>query len=301
MAIDRLALFRTCLDGAVEAIGKTIQSNGWDPLSGSLAEAEIAAQGPFVRRTKEPVVDAYSVASVRLGVATQNVAALSRLLEEPFVLAAAVVARAILENAARAAWALDLELDVRMRVARGRTDKIKNLLEVLRYPFPAPGDEFSGDPLAEAGLKVRDEAIATLDAVVEDTEAIGLQVKRNNRGDILGVEESAPSATDTIDQLLGVEGTIAYRDLSAVAHGGLSSVLYRMETVEVRAGSAVMAPGDAVSALPFLAVALRALGIANDRRIQLFGWDRRHWIDWRRDAATAMKVIFPSEDSQHEA
>jgi hypothetical protein len=53
---DEIQLFRDALDGAVLAVGETIQLNGWDPLPGSQAAAELEAQASFVGRSKAPPV-----------------------------------------------------------------------------------------------------------------------------------------------------------------------------------------------------------------------------------------------------
>lgn len=280
MTTVEMAKFRECVTGALEAIGQTIQLNGWDPRPGSQGAAEMEAQAPFVRRSKAPVADTFSHASLRLGSANEHLSALNRLLDDPpSGYASATVARAVLENSARAAWSLDPALDVRMRVARGRTDTIMNLIEVSLYPFP----------------RVQEQVKATLAELLEDTEAIGLHPLRNKKGRFLGVEEESPGPTRTIREAFDEWGTIIYRDLSAVAHGGATSLLDRMTPVEDRPGSTLMKPADPTKHIPSFAGVLNAFGSANTLRFRLFGWDAQPWVAWIRTTAATMRELLPQD------
>jgi hypothetical protein len=302
---DRLHLFRDALDGAVLAVGQTIQLNGWDPLPGSQAAAEIDAQAPFVGRSKAPVADALAVAGVRLAVATTHVAGLSTLLKPPpNFLGSATVARVVLETSAKATWALDPTLDVKRRIARGRATMISNLNDQLSYPRPVRPKKHPRESTKEYRFRVRDyesfvsafdRAQETLDAVIADTEDIGLEVKRGRTGKFVGIEEPLPGPTDTIKREFGDEGAMAYRDLSGIAHGGISSVINRMEEVESRPSSVLMKPREDVgNHLVSLAAALLEFGKANDARIALFGWDPVKWLAWRIETRDLMRQMFPS-------
>jgi hypothetical protein len=248
------------------------------------------------------------MASIRLALATEHLSALSRLLTEPpTVYASATVARGVLENAARGSWALDPSLNVKLRIARGRTDNISNLLDVLKYPRPVEPTREDGEEEAHFQERVAefdaftaefDKAQGTLDAVLADTDAIGLNIIRDRRGRFQGVERPSPGPTDTIRMEFGDEGAIAYRNLSGVAHGGLSSLLYRMEPAEAadaRSGSTLMKPAEEMgSQLSFLAVALNAYSDAQRRRIALFGWDATSWNAWLVTTAQAMRELYPA-------
>ena len=302
-AVDRVELFRRCLDGAILATGETIRVNGWDPAPGSQAAREIAAQGPFLRRSNTPVHDAYSFGFARLANATAHVAALSRLLaDEPQIYAAATVARVVLESSAKAAWTFDLSLDVKMRVARGRASAIGNVIDVLGYPRPAQPQQ-EPDETAEAFKrrvveydKITAEftkAEATRDDLIADSRAVNLDVKLDRRGRFTGIEEALPRHTETIKSLLGDDGAMAYRDLSGVAHGGMSSLLNRMEEVAAGPGRSLMKPTEDVgSHLASLAVTLLAFTRANETRIRLFGWDATKWVTWRLERRDVMRQLF---------
>jgi hypothetical protein len=301
---DRIQVFRDALDGAVLAVGQTIQLNGWDPLPDSQAAAEIEAQAPFAARSKAPVTDALAVAGVRLAVATSHVAALSILLKPPpNVLGSATVARVVLETSARAMWALDPSLDVKRRIARGRATMLSNLIDQLSYPRPVRPEKHPRESTKEYRSRVRDyerfvsafdRAQETLDDVITDTEAIGLRVRRGKTGKFVGVEEPLPRPTETIKRELGDGGAMAYRDLSGIAHGGISSVINRMEEVESRPSAVLMKPKEDVgNHLVSLVAALLEFGKANDARIALFGWDPVKWLAWRIETRDLMREMFP--------
>lgn len=129
-----LESLRSILNSVSWAVGKTIQANGgFDPRPGSKAAQDIAEQEPFVARSKTPVLDAYSVALMRLSSAAEHFEALARLIEAAaLAYGPASLARTALENSARAWWALDPAIDVKTRIARGRTDVLANLNEVIR-------------------------------------------------------------------------------------------------------------------------------------------------------------------------
>ena len=300
---NRVELFRRCLDGAVLATGETIQANGWDPAPGSQAASEIATQEPFVGRSKTPVHDAYSFGFARLANATAHVSALSRLLAEaPHTYGAATVARVVLESSAKAAWAFDRSIDLKMRVARGRASAIQNVIDALGYPRPEQPQQES-DETDNAFQRRVDEhnriiaefakAEATKDDLMADARAINLDLKLNKRGRFLGIEGALPGHTETIRIVLGDEGAMAYRDLSGVAHGGLSSMLHRMETVSTMPGRSLMKPTEDVGGhLSSLAFALLAFTRANEARIRLFGWDATKWVTWRRESRNVMRQLF---------
>jgi hypothetical protein len=296
----RVERFRRVLDGAVEATGETFMANGgWDPRPGSQGAAELEAQGPFLGGwSRNPVKDAHGVAGLRLSAAAQLVHALSRLLLEPAcVMGAAAVARVILENSARASWALDPSLDVRMRIARGRTEVIRNLSDALSYPLPRREVGVELTPEQEKGASVREETEAKLDAILDDTtNFLNLEIRRDRRGRFLGVEENAPRPTDTIMGEFGQMGAIAYRDLSGVAHGGLSGLIGRLDEITSVDDSTLMGPAaDASGRLPHLAASLTAYASASERRIRLFGWDATKWIAWRLPSLDVIREVFDEQ------
>jgi hypothetical protein len=289
-----LKTLRSILESVAWAVGTTINANGgWDPRPGSQAASEIAEQGPFVARSKTPVLDAHSIALMRLASATEHFTALARLIEEPaFAYGPASLARTALENSARAWWALDPALNVGMRIARGRTDVIVNLKEIIRVLDAI--HEIATDEERANNQDVRDKTTDTLSEIVADTEAIGLKVLRTKKGVPISVEESPLGSTAVIAAQLGPIGRIAYNDLSAVAHGTLFGMASRLEEagrLSTMDGVQLAKPIVTMPSLRnLIAVTLRSYRQAMDRRMQLYGWDMTHWQAWKKESA---KLLIP--------
>jgi hypothetical protein len=291
-----LAVLRSILTSVAEAVGTTIRANGgFDPNPGSPAAAEIAAEGPFVARSKTPVLDAHSVALMRLTSATEHFTAIARLLEDPPVAAygPASLARTALENSARAWRAFDPALDLRARIGRGRTDFIVNLKEVLRA---LDAIEKIGTPreLAE-NKKMRDKTEGILNAIVDDSDRIGLTPVRNKKGEVIGIVEAAMGPTAAIAEQLGPMGRLAYNDLSAVAHGTLFGLVGRLEEVvgvPAMQGVKLMTPSVNMSNLRnAIAITLLAYQEATERRMSLYGWDMTAWNAWKIKTAQVLAPL----------
>lgn len=295
---------RSILEKLPWAVGKTVEANGgWDPQPGSQAAAEIAEQGPFVAYSRTPVLDAHSIALMRLSSATEHFSALAALMQgEPgFAYAPASLARTALENSARAWWAFDPALNVRMRIARGRTDIILNLNEIARV-LDAIERQVS-DAERWAHDKVRAKVADKLGVIVEDTEAIGLQVLRTKAGKPFGVEEKPMGPTAVITAQLGDAGRIAYNDLSAVAHGtlfGMASRLEEVGRVPTMEGVFLAAPSAKTPALlNLIAVAIRSFREATNRRIELYGWDMTYWNAWKNETAKELVALLRGQDARN--
>jgi hypothetical protein len=299
---EELKALRSILDSIAAAVGMTIEANGgWDPRPGSRAAREIAEQGPYIARSKTPVLDAHSIALARLSSATEHFSALARLIEEPaFAYAPASLARTALENSARAWWAFDPALDVKMRIARGRTDMIVNLNEVARV-FGSI-ERLVNDAERASFEEARDKAASRLSAIAEDSMAIGLNVLRSKKGALMGVEEMPVGPTAVIVAQLGDMGRVAYHDLSAVAHGTLTGVMSRLDQVArstTMEGVALAAPSVKMPALRnAIAIALLSYRGATDRRMELYGWDMALWNKWKRESAMVLAPLLRDEGVQ---
>jgi hypothetical protein len=181
---------------------------------------------------------------------------------------------------------------VKLHIARGRSDVISNLIDALKYPLPRrEGVQLTDEQ--EEGARIREDTEQQLEAILSDTEAVGLDVRRNAKGQFLSVEEVTPSFTDTIAAEYGEMGTIAYRDLSGVVHGGLSSLLSRMVPVHSAGGKTLMEPDDASNHLPSLGAAFVAYKKANEKRIHLYRWQAAQWIQWQESIRGTMRALFP--------
>lgn len=299
-----LQTLRSILKSVAWAVGTTVKANGgWDPRPGSQAAKEIAEQGPFVGYSKTPVVDAHSIALMRLSSATEHFSGLARLIEDPaFAYGPASLARTALENSARAWWAFDPTLDVKMRIARGRADLILNLKELVGLLDRI--DQIATEAERAANKDVRDKTMGTLSAIVADTETIGLQVLRTTRGIPIGVEEKPIGPTAVIAAQLGDMGRIAYNDLSAVAHGtlfGMTSRLEKVGRIPTMEGVVLATTNLNMSSLRnLIAVALRSYREATDRRMKLYGWDMTDWNAWKKESARVLVPLLRQGSPQEE-
>jgi hypothetical protein len=109
--------------------------------------------------------------------------------------------------------------------------------------------------------------------------------------DSWGVIENAPRPTEIIRSEFGTMGNVVYMELSALSHGGVSSLLSRMTPIAASTGSTWMSPGGEAEQLPILATVLPSTRKANGRRLKLFGWDAERWNAWRRWAAPSLRQL----------
>ena len=269
-----------------EAIGHTMVKAGFpDVRAGSQAHREQSEQVSYAGRSSLPVEDAYSIALMRLTSALDHFAALSLLLgadpARPY--ASASFARAALVNSVKAWWLLDPELDVRDRIGRGRADSIENLWELKKIPIP----------------ELRQKALATLDQILADTEAIGFEMQESK--DPPRIVGFGPwSSTDLLTKQLGVIGEIAFRELSSAAHGMVSGLAGRLEPAGLSAkkGITVVKPlEDWSGVVSYVAIALMSFEQATDRRFALYGYDTgAHWEPWKASTHRLMLPLLRSAD-----
>jgi hypothetical protein len=149
--------------------------------------------------------------------------------------------------------------------------------ESIRPDVTGEGPLEAGDPSPDLCAQ-RTEIRLREDLLMGRPSSRRGQRGRDRCGRFSGVEENAPRPTDTITGEFGEMGAIAYRDLSCVAHGGLSGLIGRLDELASTDGSTLMGPAaDASGRLPHLAASLTAYASASERRIRLFGWDPTKW------------------------
>jgi hypothetical protein len=264
---DDLASVHELVASIPEAVGRTILANGGlDPRPGSQVLREVAEQGPYVGRRQKPVLNAYSIALTRWLSAMQHQVDVARVLDGPTAThGTASLFRTTLENSAWAWWGLDPEIDVKRRIARGLSAEIASLNEVILFPSEA----------------MQEQATSKRDMIAADAEALGLFVQRATDGSPTWVEEKPPKITRLLDCQLGESGTVAYRELSAVAHGTVFALLYRMKRVDLPSttdGMSTMEPSVPLDSLSLgIAIGLDSFWQATDRRFYLYGYDVRDW------------------------
>jgi hypothetical protein len=278
-----LSTLRMIVKSVPWAVGRSIQENGgtWEPAHDSQYAREVAEEGPFVGRSQTPVADAYSVAVMRHAAAIQHFADLARLLVPPrSTHGPATIVRSAIENCAWAWWALDPTIDVKQRIARGLSAVLENLNEAIHFP----------------SVELRSESLENRDEIASDAAAHGMHVQRKEKdGSPVWVEEKPPSITKLIEMQLGEDGTIAYRELSAVAHGTLFGLTTRLKKARIeldQPGITLMEPAAPFAVLLYsIVIGLESFFQATDRRFSLYGWEMTHWNGWKREVKRALLPV----------
>jgi hypothetical protein len=262
------ARIASVLGGIAEAIGRTVQANGgFDPKPRSEADAELRSQDALFP-SGSPVLDAYSGAQMMLSSVLDQLSAVGALLTAPgaYPFAVATLTRSALENSCRAHWLLADGIDVRTRVGRSLAERLVSLQEQLKLDLPG-----------EMKARLRRQ----LDDAVESARDSGYVPSTTQPVRLEGFSRIA--ATDVIRKFAGPEGELAYRYLSAIAHG----TLYGLVSEFSRAPS----PGREEPIILRVAVALYSFSQVTDRRFQLYGWSTEPWSAWRLQSSMLMAEL----------
>jgi hypothetical protein len=221
------------------------------------------------------------VAVMRHAAAIQHFADLARLLVPPrSTHGPATIVRSAIENCAWAWWALDPTIDVKQRIARGLSAVLENLNEAIHFP----------------SVELRSESLENRDEIASDAAAHGMHVQRKEKdGSPVWVEVKPPSITKLIEMQLGEDGTIAYRELSAVAHGTLFGLTTRLKKARIeldQPGITLMEPAAPFAVLLYsIVIGLESFFQATDRRFSLYGWEMTHWNGWKREVKRALLPV----------
>jgi hypothetical protein len=246
------------------------------PSAESRAMEEISLQSQFEGEWgAEPVEHAHFIGTWKRTLAVDCAKAMIRdLREDPApVFAFKVLSRAVLENAASAAWLLDPRIAVRLRIARGRNERIYSAKQLLRLNWlPVEKRQHS------------EEIVETIRVV---GKRLGFSVSANG-----WLEEDRPSFTGLLRWMLGDDlGSTIANYYSAVAHGtqyGLASAVIDFDVPTGPIGTRRVAIGLSSSDVNFaVAVAGMALIKAFESERELMG---RDWPEWEssRDAALSI-------------
>jgi hypothetical protein len=165
-----------------------------------------------------PVRTAHSIAALHVHLAVDCARAFLVLVDydAPVIFGVGPVARASLENFARARWLYDPDISTRLRVARAMNDRLEGLRQQARLPHP--------DARRSAG-RARD--------LLKAAKSLGLPIVKGAR-DTKWIAEVRPSSTRLMEALIDFSeeiGLVGYNFLSGVDHGlphGLNPFL-RME------------------------------------------------------------------------
>ncbi|MEX1124491.1 MAG: hypothetical protein WD895_05310 [Acidimicrobiia bacterium] len=223
----------------------------------------------------EAVHHAHVIGSWKRLLAVDCAKAMIRDLYEdpPPVFAHKVLSRAVIENAAAAAWILEPAISIRQRIGRGRNERIFSAKEVLRLP-----------DLPEA-QRIRSNTI--IETIRQTARELGFSVTANG-----WIEEDRPRFTRLLRWLLTNDlGGMIANYYSAVAHGtqyGLASAVLSAEPPTAFGERRVTIgtfPHDVRFALSASGLAL-IKGVSYE--IELFG---RDIPEWEQACTTVLNVV----------
>lgn len=264
---------------ALQALIESIPTEPAIASADSPAMHEIALQAPYVGPWGGEPAEHTQVLGIwkrTMAVDCSN-AMIRDLKDDPApMFAYKVLSRAVIENAASAAWLLEPKLALRVRIARGRNERIHSAQQILRLDW-LPDD-------------VREKQQRIIDTIKET--AAGLDFAVTNNGWLL---EDRPSFTRLIRWALGEDlgGTVA-NYYSAVAHGtqyGLASAVISVDSPAGSVGPRRAALGSSSSDVSLaLGLAGMALITALENEKLLMG---RDWPTWEASRAAA-QVAFTS-------
>jgi len=170
---------------------------GIDPMPNSIAAMEMSSADP------ETVMTAHGNGSLLIEVASDNLSAFSREINEPvlpFALCANI--RSVLEAASISVWLLDKNITINERISRSYAFRCNGLEQKIRW---AIATKF---PVEIEDSKKRYQE------VIRKAEAIGI-TKVNKSGKTI-LKDQMPTTTDMVRNQLHEEA--AYRLLSAMTH-----------------------------------------------------------------------------------
>lgn len=275
----RIVVLCTTLRGFANCAESYQRLHHYLPVPGSVAAREIEAGGSLA-------TDTLSSAAMVLGGAHDHVIGLENLLAaQSSVYAPHTVARALLEGAARAWWLLDPAIDGRERACRGFTERLASLHEAAKIERVATGGTGQA-------------TTARIHHVADLARHHGLQVLNDDRGRPAAVGAPRLSATVLVARLLDgrdgdkVFGEVAFRAWSGATHGMLWSLTASLDPQPDPTGQHQLIAHrrmtlDAVEQLT--AIAAMAFGEAFNREVEVYGWDRREWEAYARQALVDLR------------
>jgi hypothetical protein len=271
----------------IRATEELVEPWGGQAAVDSRAVAEIAEEAKYQGQSpwdSTPATGAHGLAQLLITGALDHARALVVLLgqQRAPVYAHIVVARAVLEHAAKAWWLFDPEIDARKRIARGVNERLLSFSLTANLPLPDVEREKARDRLA---------------ALVAEAERLGFQKVQSRRGRPPAVVEDRPTQTELVRRLLrdGDDvslGGLVYAYFSAVAHGTLFGLGQSLTT---NAPGIPQVPGVTMAAVytgsqdlvTVLTAAIIGLGRACERRNEFFAWPDDSWKQTWLDAIYA--------------
>ena len=276
---QRFVVLCTTLRGFANCAESYERLHHYLPAPDSVAAREIEAGGSLA-------TDTLSFAAIMLGGAHDHVIGLENLLAaQSSMYSPHTVARALLEGAARAWWLLDPTIDGRERACRVLTERLVSLHEAAKIERVATGG---------AGQATT----ARINHVTDLARRDNLQVLSDDRGRPVAVGAQRLSATVLVARLLAGRdgdkafGEVAFRAWSGATHGMLWSLTASLDPQPDPTGRHELIAHrrmtlDAVEQLT--TIAAMAFGEAFNREVEVYGWDRRDWDAYVRQALVDLR------------
>lgn len=273
--------FRVALLDLIDQTVERRQVASYLPSAESPAMGELAIESSFAGQWgKEPVRDAQSASWMILSAGEDIIRSMCRLFEfeELPVYGHLVLARASLESCARAAWLAEPGIGVKMRVARGMSERLYSMAEAAKL---------RGAPtMTERRRQILDEAATQ-----------GFRRISHRNQSVVALEKSRPGNTALVGWLFGAHrelGDTMYRYWAAVSHStlyGLAQSLDRDVAQSRKAVDSLVTVGlatrtDQVAAV-IGAVTLAYIEVGQFHR-DLFGW---HGDDWNRTVVNCLALM----------
>lgn len=204
------------LGDALRALMAEPMESAPDSIAAREMEQEAALAGQWSPR---PVLEVVQDTRLKLAYAIEHIDAIRRLSSPPVMFfSAALIARSVIEGAARMWWLLDPAIDARTRVARGMTERLYGLRQKLTV---AKSFTVASSPERSAAV---DEVTDDIERIAATAEGLGFGVRRDGKGRPTAIEKGRPDATRLVAELFASHSKTAvvsmtYRLWSAISHG----------------------------------------------------------------------------------
>jgi hypothetical protein len=212
-----------------DVIAGTQELQHHQPAADSLAMAELADEADLIEALGgSPGHNARMIGGFQLMAAERHVEALGLLItaRESILYSGEVLGRAAIEACARSFWLLDAALSARERAARGMTERLYGMWEVMRL---------TGD---RARYRAQSEAL------LADAKQAGYPTHHRKKASHYVGRTPRPDATTAMSQVMAVPGVDLDVDLGKLAQRYLSMF------VHATTPGLLLAAGDRSGALP---------------------------------------------------
>jgi hypothetical protein len=245
------------IEGLVLKVSELLMDQGPDPVEGSLAERQMAAN-PWA----SDVRNAFSQATLLIEISSDHILSFQRAITEPVLPTAAWASvRGVLETSALSAWLLDPNIDPSQRAARSYALRYEGLIEQKKFARSMNDD---------TALHLSMERI---EQVVQRAISQGHGPLFNKLGKQSGLGTRLPPTTELVASELDAEAE--YRLLSAVLHG------HHWATQQLSFARAVdrepFVLEKSISPIAILYLAQRAVlyfAASLRRKFDVYGWER---------------------------